>query len=141
MANPIDPGSATFEGGMRPRVGDLDSMRAGIGAALRVLHSEVLRETLWDRFAELLRLIGHPHQFDEASSGSDSACRQVTPEDPRAFPVAARLFCAPKEMAERRPALPPETKGYHMVQIRQFNADAAVHFGPGCGCNLSQLTA
>jgi hypothetical protein len=30
-------------------------------------------------------------------------------------------------VAERRSAFPPETNGYDMVKIRQFNADAAAH--------------
>jgi hypothetical protein len=33
----------------------LDSMRAGIGSLLRSLHSDVLREPLPDRMAQLLR--------------------------------------------------------------------------------------
>jgi Anti-sigma factor NepR len=42
--------------GRRPRArSHLDSVRAGIGSALRSLHSDVLREPLPDRIAELLR--------------------------------------------------------------------------------------
>jgi len=42
--------------GRRPRArSHFDSVRAGIGSALRSLHSEVLREPLPDRIAELLR--------------------------------------------------------------------------------------
>ena len=42
--------------GRRPRAGSqFDSVRAGIGSALRSLHSDVLREPLPDRIAELLR--------------------------------------------------------------------------------------
>jgi hypothetical protein len=42
--------------GRRPRAGSqFDSVRAGIGSALRLLHSDVLREPLPDRIAELLR--------------------------------------------------------------------------------------
>jgi hypothetical protein len=42
--------------GRRPRVrSQFDSVRAGIGVALRSLHSDVLREPLPDRIAELLR--------------------------------------------------------------------------------------
>jgi hypothetical protein len=40
----------------RPRVrSPLDSVRAGIGSALRSIHSDVLQEPLPDRIAELLR--------------------------------------------------------------------------------------
>jgi glutamate synthase domain-containing protein 2 len=42
--------------GRRPRArSHFDSVRAGIANALRSLHSEVLREQLPDRIAELLR--------------------------------------------------------------------------------------
>jgi len=42
--------------GHRPRRrSHFDSLRAGIGNALRSLHSDVLREPLPDRIAELLR--------------------------------------------------------------------------------------
>jgi len=42
--------------GRRPkRVLSFDSVRAGIGSALRSLHSDVLREPLPDGIAELLR--------------------------------------------------------------------------------------
>ena len=42
--------------GRRPRAGSqFDSVRAGIGSALRSLHSDVLREPLPDGIAELLR--------------------------------------------------------------------------------------
>jgi len=42
--------------GRRPRARSrFDSVRAGIGSALRSLHSDVLREPLPDRIAELLR--------------------------------------------------------------------------------------
>jgi hypothetical protein len=34
---------------------DLKAVRAGIGAALQALHSEILREELADRIAELVR--------------------------------------------------------------------------------------
>jgi hypothetical protein len=34
---------------------DLDAVRAGIGTALRVVHSGVLREEVPDRIAELLK--------------------------------------------------------------------------------------
>jgi hypothetical protein len=45
-------------GGMGHRLrarSHLDSVRAGIGSALRSLHSDVLREPLPDRVVELLR--------------------------------------------------------------------------------------
>lgn len=42
--------------GRRPRArSHLDSVRTGIGSALRSLHSDLLREPLPDRIAELLR--------------------------------------------------------------------------------------
>jgi Anti-sigma factor NepR len=42
--------------GHRPRArSHVDSMLAGIGGALRSLHSDVLRKPLPDRIAELLR--------------------------------------------------------------------------------------
>jgi hypothetical protein len=42
--------------GRRPRArSHLDSVRAGIGSVLRSLHSDLLREPLPDRIAELLR--------------------------------------------------------------------------------------
>jgi hypothetical protein len=42
--------------GRRPKPrSQFDSVRAGIGIALRSLHSEVLREPVPDRIAELLR--------------------------------------------------------------------------------------
>ena len=43
----------------RPDAGvDLESVRTGIGTALRTIHSEVLREEVPDRIAELLRQFG-----------------------------------------------------------------------------------
>ena len=43
-----------------------DSVRAGIGSALRSLHSDVLREPLPDRIAELLRQLDEQlRQLDE----------------------------------------------------------------------------
>ncbi len=42
--------------GCRPRAGrDFEAVRTAIGTALRSLHSNVLREPLPDRIAELLR--------------------------------------------------------------------------------------
>jgi len=42
--------------GRRPRAGShFDSVRAGIGSGLRLLHSDVLGEPLTGRIAELLR--------------------------------------------------------------------------------------
>ena len=52
--------------GRRPSArSPFDSVRAGIGSALRSLHSDVLREPLPDRIAELLR------QLDEQISQLD----------------------------------------------------------------------
>jgi hypothetical protein len=49
-------GMALVGMGRRPRAGSqFDSVRAGIGSALRSLRSDVLREPLPDRIAELLR--------------------------------------------------------------------------------------
>ena len=40
---------------IRPQTGgDLEAVRAGIGAAMRAIHSDVLREQVPDRIAELL---------------------------------------------------------------------------------------
>ncbi len=40
----------------RPHAGcDLEAVRAGIGAAIRMIHADVLREEVPDRIAELLR--------------------------------------------------------------------------------------
>jgi hypothetical protein len=114
---------------MRLSVNDLKAVRTGIGAAVRALHSDVLREAVPDRIAELLWQIDQLRQVGEASSGCDS--RQLTPQDPRTSAVAARLFGAPKEpmasVAGRRTELPLETNECDMVKIRQFNADAAAH--------------
>jgi hypothetical protein len=53
--------------GTRPNAGfDLKAVRTGIGAALRTLHSDVLREEVPNRMAELLR------QLDQ-QKGTDSA--------------------------------------------------------------------
>ena len=53
--------------GTRPNAGfDLKAVRTGIGAALRTLHSDVLREAVPDRITELLR------QLDQ-QKGTDSA--------------------------------------------------------------------
>jgi hypothetical protein len=42
--------------GRRPRASShIDSVRAGVGSALRSLHSDLLREPLPDRIAELLK--------------------------------------------------------------------------------------
>jgi hypothetical protein len=51
--------------GTRPDASlDLKSVRTGVGAGLRTLHSDVLREEVPDRMAELLR------QLDEPSADS-----------------------------------------------------------------------
>jgi hypothetical protein len=39
---------------------DLKAVRAGIGAAIRTIHSDVLREEIPDRIAELLRQLDEP---------------------------------------------------------------------------------
>ena len=47
--------------GTRPDAGfDLKAVRTGIGAALRTLHSDVLREEVPDRIAELLGQLNRP---------------------------------------------------------------------------------
>jgi hypothetical protein len=46
--------------GTRPDGLDLMAVRAGIVAALRTLHSDVLREEVPDRIAELLRQLDQP---------------------------------------------------------------------------------
>jgi Anti-sigma factor NepR len=47
--------------GTRPRVeADLKAMRDGIGAAMRTIHSDVLREEIPDRMAALLRQLDAP---------------------------------------------------------------------------------
>jgi hypothetical protein len=49
----------------RPRAeSDLKAVRAGIGAAIRTIHSDVLREEIPGRIAELLR------QLDQQKGGS-----------------------------------------------------------------------
>jgi Anti-sigma factor NepR len=47
--------------GMRPSAeSDLKAVRAGIGAAIRTIHSDVLREEIPDRIAALLRQLDEP---------------------------------------------------------------------------------
>jgi hypothetical protein len=116
---------------MRPSIEELKAARTGIGAAIRALHSDVLREAVPERISELLWQIDQLFQVGEASSRCDSACRQLTPQDPGASTVAAALLGAPKEpmasVANRRTALPPEANGCDMLKMRKFNADAAAH--------------
>ncbi len=52
--------------GRRPRAGsDFEAVRTAIGTVLRSLHSNVLREPLPDRMAELLRQLDQQlRQFD-----------------------------------------------------------------------------
>jgi hypothetical protein len=52
--------------GRRPRAGsDFEAVRTAIGTTLRSLHSNVLREPLPDRMAELLRQLDQQlRQFD-----------------------------------------------------------------------------
>jgi hypothetical protein len=47
-----------------PSIHDLKAVRAGIGAAIRTIHSDVLREEIPGRIAELLR------QLDQQKGGS-----------------------------------------------------------------------
>jgi hypothetical protein len=49
--------------GTRP---DLKAVRTGVGAALRTLHSDVLREEVPDRIAELLRQLDQQKDTDSA---------------------------------------------------------------------------
>jgi Anti-sigma factor NepR len=41
---------------------DLKAVRSGIGAGLRMLHSDVLKEDIPDRMVELLRQLDEPGQ-------------------------------------------------------------------------------
>ncbi len=51
--------------GARPDAGvDLKAVRTGIGAALRTLHSDVLREEVPDMIAELLRQLDQQKDAD-----------------------------------------------------------------------------
>ncbi len=53
--------------GTRPDSGlDLKAVRTGIGAALRTLHSDVLREEVPDRIAELLTQLDQQKDADGA---------------------------------------------------------------------------
>ena len=45
---------------------DLKAVRTGVGAALRTLHSDVLREEVPDRIAELLRQLDQQKDTDSA---------------------------------------------------------------------------
>jgi hypothetical protein len=45
---------------------DLKAVRTGLGAALRTLHSDVLREEVPERMAELLRLFDQQKDADGA---------------------------------------------------------------------------
>jgi hypothetical protein len=45
---------------------DLKAVRTGIGAALRTLHSDVLREEVPDRIAVLMRQLGQQKGTDNA---------------------------------------------------------------------------
>jgi len=58
--------------GRRPRAGsDFEAVRTAIGTALRSLHSNVLREPLPDRMAELLRQLDQQlRQFDQDADKS-----------------------------------------------------------------------
>jgi hypothetical protein len=54
--------------GRRPNAGsDLEAVRTGIGAAIRTIHSDVLREKVPDRIAELLRQLDQPEDAGRAS--------------------------------------------------------------------------
>jgi Anti-sigma factor NepR len=60
--------------GTRPNAGfDLKAVRTGIGAALRTLHSDVLREAVPDRIAELLR------QLDQQEDTVGGLVKGLTP--------------------------------------------------------------
>jgi Anti-sigma factor NepR len=64
----------TGEVGARPRMncrGLFDSVRAGIGIALRSLHSDMLHEPLSDRIAELLRQLDE--QLRQLDQDTDKA--------------------------------------------------------------------
>jgi len=58
--------------GRRPRAGsDFEAVRTAIGTVLRSLHSNVLREPLPDRMAELLRQLDQQlRQFDPDANKS-----------------------------------------------------------------------
>ncbi len=58
--------------GRRPRAGsDFEAVRTAIGTTLRSLHSNVLREPLPDRMAELLRQLDQQlRQFDQDADKS-----------------------------------------------------------------------
>jgi Anti-sigma factor NepR len=58
--------------GTRPDAGlDLKAVRTGIVAALRTLHSDVLREEVPDRIAELLRQLDQPTEKLAPRSGPE----------------------------------------------------------------------
>jgi len=58
--------------GRRPRArSSFDSVRAGIGSGLRSLHSDLLREPLPDRIAELLRQLDE--QLRQLDQDTDKA--------------------------------------------------------------------
>ena len=46
---------------------DLEAVRTGIGAAIRTIHSDVLREEVPDRIAELLRQLAQQEDAGRAS--------------------------------------------------------------------------
>jgi hypothetical protein len=52
--------------GARPSADDLKAVRTGIGAAVQVLYSDVLREQVPDRIAELLTQLDQPKHTDGA---------------------------------------------------------------------------
>jgi hypothetical protein len=56
-----EPGKRNGVGphGTRPNA-DLKAVRTGIGAKLRTLHSDMLREEISDRMAELLKQLDQP---------------------------------------------------------------------------------
>ena len=57
--------------GRRPRAdSNFEAVRAAIGTALRSFHSDVLREPLPDRIAELIRQLDQP---TESSRDTDNA--------------------------------------------------------------------
>ncbi len=71
---PAQETSQNWGSGARPRMncrGLFDSVRAGIGSALRSLHSDVLREPLPDGIAELLRQLDE--QLRQLDQDTDKA--------------------------------------------------------------------
>ena len=62
--NDVGPHGTRLDAGF-----DLKAVRTGIGAALRTLHCDVLREEVPDRIAELLRQLDQPTEKPAPRSG------------------------------------------------------------------------